>query len=322
VQIGDAREQVDDLLRHPFGEVVVLALPAPILEREDGDRRRRIGGFRRARDGERAGERRHRLEAVLWIVRRCPAYRLFDVRRYRPGAEGSDRLVRPVTAPGVAARQHLGEHAGEAVLIGTAVDHRCGGDLLGAHVAAGADRGTGLRQSMDFRRAVALGDPEIGKERAPFVEQNVFRLHVAMDDAAPVRVVQRVRQLRDQAHGALGGERRPRPQPAPERSPGDERHDVEELPIGLAAVEEGEDRRVLQPCRRADLAEETLAADPLGHLRLQELDRNVPAVLDVLRQVDGGHAARPNRAHQPIPVGERGGERLGNGHGSVNPTAT
>ena len=55
-----------------------------------------------------------------------------------------------------------------------------------------------------------------------------------------------------------------------------------------------------------DLAEEALARERLGELRPTDLDRDVPVVLEVVREVDGRHPARAKLAVDPVTVGECG----------------
>jgi hypothetical protein len=85
----------------------------------------------------------------------------------------------------------------------------------------------------------------------------------------------------------------------------DERHDVVEEPAGLAGVEQREDVRVLQLGRDVDLTQEPLWADGGGQLGSQDLDGDLAVVLEVVGQVDGGHAALAQLARDPVVVGER-----------------
>ena len=57
-----------------------------------------------------------------------------------------------------------------------------------------------------------------------------------------------------------------------------------------------------------DLAEEPLGADHGGELGPQHLDRDLAVVLEVLGEVDGGHAALAELALDAVAVGQRGGE--------------
>ena len=59
--------------------------------------------------------------------------------------------------------------------------------------------------------------------------------------------------------------------------------------------------------RDLDLAEEPLRAERGGQLRIQHLDRHLPAVAQVLGQVDGGGASAPELALDLVAAGEGGG---------------
>ena len=65
---------------------------------------------------------------------------------------------------------------------------------------------------------------------------------------------------------------------------------------------------VLQLCGDPDLAEKTLAADRRGKLRPEHLDRDLPLMPDVLRQVHRRHPALAQLALERVPVRKRGKE--------------
>ena len=77
-------------------------------------------------------------------------------------------------------------------------------------------------------------------------------------------------------------------------------------PVGLAAVDDGDDVRVGEPRDGA-----RLAAEPLDVLRIvrealvQDLDRDQPAELAVARPVDARHAARAAQLLQLVPPREQ-----------------
>ena len=52
-----------------------------------------------------------------------------------------------------------------------------------------------------------------------------------------------------------------------------------------------------------DFAVEPLGADRGAEFGVEHLDRDLAVVLDVLRQEDGRHAARPELALDAVPVG-------------------
>ena len=99
-------------------------------------------------------------------------------------------------------------------------------------------------------------------------------------------------------------------QPGPQRLARDIRHHVVEEVAGRARIEQRHDVRMIQPRRDLDLAQEALAADRRGNLRLQDLDRDLPPVLDVVGQVDGGHAAGADLGLDAVAIG-RGCRRPG-----------
>ena len=59
-----------------------------------------------------------------------------------------------------------------------------------------------------------------------------------------------------------------------------------------------------------DLGEEAIAADDGAQLGVQDLDGDLAAVLQVLGEVDGGHAALAELALEAVAVGQGGGEAL------------
>ena len=99
-----------------------------------------------------------------------------------------------------------------------------------------------------------------------------------------------------------------------ERLAVDERHHVVEEAVGGAGVEERQDVRVLQRGGGLDFHHEPLGADDGGQLRLQDLERHLAVVLEVLGQVHGGHAALAELPLDQIAISEGGdeaGERFG-----------
>ena len=61
---------------------------------------------------------------------------------------------------------------------------------------------------------------------------------------------------------------------------------------------------MLQVRRRLDLGEEPLGAECRGEIGVQHLDRDLAVVLEVVREVDRGHAARAELALDAVAVGE------------------
>ncbi len=94
---------------------------------------------------------------------------------------------------------------------------------------------------------------------------------------------------------------------APERLALDEGHDVVEQAAGLTGVDEAEDMGVLEVGGDPDLGEEALGPD-YGEFGPEDLDRDLALVPEVLREVDGGHAAGADLPLDAVAVSECRGE--------------
>jgi hypothetical protein len=84
----------------------------------------------------------------------------------------------------------------------------------------------------------------------------------------------------------------------------DERHHIEQLPLEASRIEQRQDVRVLQRRRELDLLQESIGAEHGGEFGVQQLERDLTAMPNVLRQVDGRHAARAELALDAVAVGE------------------
>jgi hypothetical protein len=61
---------------------------------------------------------------------------------------------------------------------------------------------------------------------------------------------------------------------------------------------------VLEPGGELDLAEKALGAEGAGQLGVEHLEGDGAVVAEVLREVDGGHAATSELADQAVTVGQ------------------
>ena len=207
----------------------------------------------------------------------------------------------------------LVEHERERVEVGALVDLLARG-LLGGHVG---DRADHVARAGERRVARQVGDPEVGQlgRRAGGTrlvgDDHVLRLHVAVDDPALVRVLERVGEREAGAQDvavrqlAGGGE-------AVERAPADELgHQVARVAV-LARVEHADDPGVVEP-----RGGERLARRPFrgGRAHRDDLHRHGPVQALVVGGVDGAEAARAEARAQAVAAeddgcaGTRGGGR-------------
>ena len=119
-----------------------------------------------------------------------------------------------------------------------------------------------------------------------------------------VRVAERGGDLTGQPQRNVYRQLRLALQPRPERLARDVGHDVVEEVAGRPRVEQRHDVRMIQPRGDLDFAQEALAADHRGNLRLQHLDRHLPPVPDIVGEIDGRHAAGADLGFDAVAIGQ------------------
>ena len=107
------------------------------------------------------------------------------------------------------ARQHFVHHAAQRKEVAAPVEVAARG-LLGAHVGRGANGHADLREHQTGRRGSChkrLADTEVCDDGVAFVQQDVLRLDVAVDDVVPMRVVEGISHLHGDADRFVNGQR-------------------------------------------------------------------------------------------------------------------
>ena len=135
-----------------------------------------------------------------------------------------------------------------------------------------------------------------------------------MDHAGPVGRRERLGDLAQQPHRLGHRQLAAAGQAVAQGLALDVGHHVVEEAVGVAGVEQAQDVGMLQPGGDLDLAGEPLGAERGGQLGAQDLHRHLAVVLQVLGEVDRGHAALAELALDAVAVGEgrlQSGHRLG-----------
>ena len=136
-------------------------------------------------------------------------------------------------------------------------------------------------------------------------DQDVLGLDVAMDQPGPVRGVERIGDLSEQAHGAPGVERVVEDQLL-ERGPRDQAHGQEQAVVALAGLVDRNDVLVVE--RRLDLPF-ALEASPepgvVAEVRGQQLEGDHPLQGQLGGLVDRPHATLSEYPVDAIPGNDR-----------------
>jgi hypothetical protein len=160
------------------------------------------------------------------------------------------------------------------------------------------------------RVAVERGDPEVGEDDPAVVgQQHVRGLDVPVQESPAVRGGQRVQQPRADLGDPARRERAAGLDRLAEGAALDQLHDDPGPAVGLHHVVDGDDARVVEHGGGPRLPGRPRAqhrALVLGRVlvRLDLLERDVPAEQLVVRAPDRAHAARPQRRHQTVAIDE------------------
>ena len=190
--------------------------------------------------------------------------------------DGAQDLGEAVTRKRAGAREHLVEDRAEAENIRPRVE-RPSLCLLRRHVGGRAHDGSLGRSRPVPIRIRGRGQTEIEEfQRARRCDQHVRRLEIAVEDAVPVRLLERTRHLNRQPHCVLHAKG------APQRAP----VDVIEDQIVRSDVVDLTDVRMIQRGNGA-----RLALEPIVEGIREPLDRHKPTEPRVARLPDLAHPA-------------------------------
>jgi hypothetical protein len=142
-------------------------------------------------------------------------------------------------------------------------------------------------------------------QRLAVVQQDVLGLDVAMDHVVAVRVVQRRGDFGCDPERVADGKLLFPGDAVAQGLPLDEGHHVEQIRFRLARVEQRQDVRVLEVGGELDLGQKPLGPDHGGELGPKHLERDAAVVPEVVREVNGRHAAGTDLPVQTIAFSQR-----------------
>ena len=180
--------------------------------------------------------------------------------------------------------------------------------LLGRHVGRRTERHAGLGHARAAGLLHGEGDAEVGDQGLAVLQQDVLGLDVAVDDAALVGELEGGGDFLREPQRVVDGKLLLAMEPGPEGLALDEGHHIVEEAVGVAGVDQPQDVGMLEAGGGLDLGEEAVAADDGTELGVEDLDGDLAVVLQVLGEVDGGHAALAELTVETVTVGQGGGE--------------
>jgi hypothetical protein len=190
-------------------------------------------------------------------------------------------------------RQGRVQQAAQRVHVGAMVDIGAG-ELLRRDVLERADHLAGDRQAAlrTHQRYPEVRQVRVLLAAQALRDEDVGRLHVAVDERPRVSGIERGGDLLDDRDCARGLERPVAPQDALEIQPGDVAHDDVEATLVLVGGVDRDDMRLVERCRDARLGLEACSESRVGgYLRAEDLERDMSAEPLVARQVHDAHAA-------------------------------
>ena len=269
------------------------------------------GGWRGKRAASLVDERRRRPVAILGPLRQSSRHdRVQRLRQLGPALARPGRRLRDMGVEhrglGLVRERHLAgqrlvEHGGERVEVAGRADGLTA-DLLRRRVVEGAEV---LARQRRAAVAGALRQPEVGQVGAVAVDEDVLRLHVAVDEPRAVGGVERGRNVREQDEHALRLELAALGEPLQVGSL-HEPHRHEEARLALARLVDGNDVRMLERRLQHRLAPEALAEAGVGAQgRREDLERNDAVERELRRLVDRAHATGAEPPLDPVPGDRR-----------------
>src|SRR5687767_14555326 len=203
-------------------------------------------------------------------------------------------------------RQHLEEDTCQGIDIGPSI-HGISRRLLWTHVMwRSHDKARlGQHRSLVLRRGThRSSDSEVRDDCDARIDEDVLRLDVPMHDAVLVRMRERAGNLSGELERVFERNRPLAIEHRAQRFTGDAGHHVVKETLLEARVEKSHDVRMVEMSGDVYLAQEPVVRQNSSDVGVDDLHGDVPAMLQVLRQVDYGHPAAAKLTLDSIAVSQ------------------
>ena len=202
-------------------------------------------------------------------------------------------------------RQHLVDHARERILISPGIELVGAAGLFRTHVLWSPQRQAGFRQIRRTSRRHSPCYAKVRYERVGARQQDVPGFDIPMHDTLSVGIGQAVGNLPCDSDRILEGQLPFPIQPVPERFAVHERHDVVEESVSLSRIVHRQDMGMSEASGYLNLPEEPLGTKGDGEFGVQDFDGHLPAVFQVIGEVDRRHATSAKLTLDHVLPGKR-----------------
>jgi hypothetical protein len=201
--------------------------------------------------------------------------------------------------------EHFVQHRAEGVHVTSRGDLFFRSRLFGTHVVRRTERKSRLGHASPRCCTHGERDTKVSDHRPAIVQENIFRLDVAMDHTVPVCVIESTGDIARDTDSFVDAKLCFAVEFGAQRLTVDERHDVEQKPVGRTGVEQRKDVGMLEARGCLDLDHEAFSAEDGCELGFQNFDGDLALVLEVVGEVDGSHSALAELADDAVAPLER-----------------
>jgi hypothetical protein len=165
-------------------------------------------------------------------------------------------------------------------------------------------------------RINGVSDSEVSHHSFAGFQQDVLGLEIAVNDPVLVRTRQRGEDMLRDADGFTQGQLPLTGESLPERLALDIGHRIPELARSFTGIEQGNNVRMLQASDNPDFLNKTFSTQDVGQVAPKNLEGYQSIMLQVVREIDRGHATPAELPFEHVPISDGSGKIIENvGHG-------